>query len=115
MSRAVDRWTTSRVSRGSDCRRRLVRNHRHTGCRHANGLEFDGRKGKSEGENLALFGLPFITGMDVYIPAITPPNHPVRITSTSRTAPDQQVTVNVPNWPSSDHHVSVQLWDFDRR
>ena len=63
----------------------------------------------------ALFGLPFITGMDVYIPATTPPNDPVRITSTSRTAPDQQVTVNVPNWPSSDHHVSVQLWDFDRR
>jgi hypothetical protein len=25
---------------------------------HANGLEFDGRKGKSEAENLALFGLP---------------------------------------------------------
>ncbi|HEU5103928.1 MAG TPA: hypothetical protein VFU22_33160 [Roseiflexaceae bacterium] len=25
---------------------------------HANGLEFDGAKGKSEGENLALFGLP---------------------------------------------------------
>jgi hypothetical protein len=25
---------------------------------HANGLEFDGRRGKSEGENLALFGLP---------------------------------------------------------
>jgi hypothetical protein len=25
---------------------------------HANGLEFDGKKGKSEGENLALFGLP---------------------------------------------------------
>src|SRR6266498_4455277 len=25
---------------------------------HTNGLEFDGKKGKSEGENLALFGLP---------------------------------------------------------
>jgi hypothetical protein len=25
---------------------------------HANGLEIDGRRGKSEGENLALFGLP---------------------------------------------------------
>ncbi len=25
---------------------------------HANGLEFDGKKGKTEGENLALFGLP---------------------------------------------------------
>src|SRR5215210_1472362 len=25
---------------------------------HANGLEFDGKQGKSEGENLALFGLP---------------------------------------------------------
>lgn len=63
----------------------------------------------------ALFALPFITGMDVYVPATARHDDPVRITTTSRTAPDERVTVNVPNWPSTDHHVSVQLWDFDQR
>ena len=63
----------------------------------------------------ALFALPFITGMDVYVPASARHDDTVRITATSRTAPDRRVTVNVPNWPSTDHHVSVQLWDFDQR
>ena len=63
----------------------------------------------------ALFALPFLTGIDVAIPATTPPNDPVRITTTARTAPDRRVTVNVPNWASSEHHMTVQLWDFDGR
>jgi len=62
----------------------------------------------------ALYALPFITGMDVYVPATARHDDPVRITATSRTAPDQRVTVNVPNWPSTDDHVSVQFWDFDQ-
>lgn len=51
--------------------------------------------------------------MDVHVPAADPPDDRVRITARSRTAPATTVTVNVPNWRSTDHHVSVQLWDFD--
>jgi pimeloyl-ACP methyl ester carboxylesterase len=58
----------------------------------------------------AFFALPFITGIDVYLPAGG--RHPGRISVVVRqrggTRPD---VLNVPNWPSSDHRVSLQFDD----
>jgi hypothetical protein len=59
--------------------------------------------------NFAAF--PFITGMDVSLPATTPPNDTISVTQTPRlgTGP---VTINVPNWASNDHRSTLQFNDY---
>lgn len=58
-----------------------------------------------------LFTLPFLTGMDVFIPATDPPDRTVRIEMTARAGDGSTDVVNVPNWASSRHHISVQFPD----
>jgi pimeloyl-ACP methyl ester carboxylesterase len=60
-----------------------------------------------------IFSLPFLTGMDVFIPATTPPNATVRVAMTSRTGGGETVSVNIPNWASTTHHTSIQFRDYD--
>ena len=62
-----------------------------------------------------LFALPFITGMDVYIPAATPPNDVVSVRMTARAGDGRPEVVNVPNWASSQNHVTIQFRDFEQR
>ena len=59
-----------------------------------------------------LFGLPFITGADLYIPAATPPGDTVSLSMTARAGDGETEIVNVPNWASSQHHSSIQFRDF---
>ena len=58
------------------------------------------------------FGLPFITGMDVFIPAADPPNATISIASTPRLGGGRVELINVPNWASSQHRISVQFNDY---
>jgi len=59
----------------------------------------------------AFFSQPFITGMDVFIPA-APRNLGITfVVARSRTGGLD--VVNVPAWPSSDHRISIQINDFD--
>ncbi len=59
----------------------------------------------------AFFAQTFITGMDVYIPA-TPATFGVAFVAVkSRTGGFD--LVNVPNWPSAQHRVTIQVNDFD--
>jgi pimeloyl-ACP methyl ester carboxylesterase len=58
-----------------------------------------------------LFALPFLTGIDVFVPAAAPPDATVRFELRSRTSPTRTAVVNVPNWQSSHHHISVQFRD----
>jgi pimeloyl-ACP methyl ester carboxylesterase len=60
-----------------------------------------------------LFSLPFLTGMDVFIPATDPPDRTVEVAMTARTAGGETAVVNIPNWVSSQHHTSIQFRDFD--
>lgn len=60
-----------------------------------------------------IFSLPFLTGVDVFVPATSPPTTSVRVEMTSRTANGKTVAVNVPNWASSLHHMTVQFRDYD--
>ena len=57
--------------------------------------------------NAFYFSLPFITAMDVFIPAADPPNGVIHLESTSREG--LRATVNVPNWASSMHVTSIIL------
>jgi hypothetical protein len=57
------------------------------------------------------FSQIFITGMDVYIPAAPANGGVALVTARSRTGGVQ--AVNVPNWPSSGHRISIQFNDYD--
>jgi pimeloyl-ACP methyl ester carboxylesterase len=63
----------------------------------------------------ALFALPFITGMDVFIPATTPPDDTVSVRMTARAGDGRPEVINVPNWASSQHHSTLQFRDFEQR
>jgi pimeloyl-ACP methyl ester carboxylesterase len=55
------------------------------------------------------FAQPFITGIDVYVPA----RHTVFLTATQRGTGEFDL-LNVPAWPSPDHRVSVQFNDYSQ-
>jgi pimeloyl-ACP methyl ester carboxylesterase len=55
---------------------------------------------------------PFQNGVDVFIPGADPPNRTITVTNIprgDRTAPQ---TLNVPNWASSGHAISVVFTDY---
>lgn len=54
----------------------------------------------------------FITALDVAIPAQPNGGRPVSVVQTVRGNEDDTVEINVPNWPSSDHAITVQFRDF---
>jgi pimeloyl-ACP methyl ester carboxylesterase len=53
------------------------------------------------------FALPFITAMDVFLPAADPPTGVIHLENTSRGG--LTAAINVPNWASSEHIVSIVL------
>jgi hypothetical protein len=57
-------------------------------------------------------GLPFFTGVDIVVPASTPPNHTVALALTPRLGGGRVEHINIPNWASSNDVVSVQFRDF---
>ena len=59
------------------------------------------------------FGIPFLSAVDLFIPASSPPTGTVRVALTSRGS-GRTHRVNFPNYPSSNNTVSVQWNDFDR-
>jgi pimeloyl-ACP methyl ester carboxylesterase len=58
------------------------------------------------------FGLPFLTGIDVFIPATSPPSETISIASTPRLGGGKVEMINVPNWPSTTDRISVQFNDW---
>lgn len=75
---------------------------------------FDNR---SDGEtNLdgqaGIYGLvPFLSGIDKHVPATSPPEDTVAVTSTPRDGAGVQREFSVPNWASSGHRVSLYFPD----
>lgn len=58
-----------------------------------------------------LFSLPFLTGIDVFVAAVSPPDAAVRVETTSRTGGGGTAAVVIPNWASTGHHSTVQFRD----
>jgi len=57
--------------------------------------------------------LPFMSGLDLHIPAASPPDSTVRIELTPRGGNGAKQVINVPNWPSSQvRSISVQFRDY---
>ena len=58
------------------------------------------------------FGLPFVSAVDLFVPAASPPTGTVRVDLTSRgSGPTREVSF--PNYPSSNNTVTVQFNDFE--
>lgn len=55
--------------------------------------------------------LPFISGADLHLPAATPPDDTITVALRSRSGSGRTQVVNVPNWASSQHHISIQFRD----
>lgn len=57
-------------------------------------------------------GLPFITGNDLFLPASEHADGRIRLTLTPRGKNGALQVLNVPNWPSSEHRITVMFNDF---
>lgn len=55
---------------------------------------------------------PFQEGVDVYMPAAAPPNGTISVVSSPRGDTRNQQTLNVPNWASSGHRISLIFNDY---
>lgn len=79
---------------------------------HDDGL--DGVTDLGKGELFPFNLLTFLTAVDVSIPASADASGSVSVTEDPRGGGDNAV-LNVPNWPSSTHAVSVQFRDYSNR
>ncbi|WP_158643426.1 alpha/beta hydrolase [Ketobacter alkanivorans] len=57
-------------------------------------------------------GLPFITGNDLFIPSSDKGDDRIRLTLTPRGGNGALQVLNVPNWPSPEHRITVMFNDF---
>ncbi|MEO6083750.1 MAG: hypothetical protein ABIQ18_11670 [Umezawaea sp.] len=65
------------------------------------------------GTPLPPFGsLPFLTGVDTYLPAQPDADGSIRVTETARGSGGRSRTVAVPNWPSDRNAISLQFKDY---
>ncbi len=56
--------------------------------------------------------ISFQSGVDLYMPAIEPPDGTITFTSVPRGDTSRPQVVNVPNWPSDGHRITVTFDDF---
>ncbi|MCG7853803.1 MAG: hypothetical protein MIO92_14885, partial [Methanosarcinaceae archaeon] len=56
--------------------------------------------------------LPFFSGLDLFMPAASPPNRTIPLVLTPRGGGGATQVINVPNWASSDVRISVVFRDF---
>lgn len=59
-------------------------------------------------------GLPFIVGVDLFLDAATPPNDAIGVDLTARAGDGDTEDINVPNWASDRHHITVQFRDYEQ-
>ena len=66
--------------------------------------------------SLAPFGsIGFLTGVDNYMPSSPDASGKIAVTEQMRAPRPQTETINVPNWPSDQHTVSVYFKDYDAK
>ncbi|GAA2113788.1 lipase/acyltransferase domain-containing protein [Actinomadura alba] len=60
------------------------------------------------------FAQPFITGLDLYVPAAGRPDRPISVVSHPRGGDGHVDSLTIPSLPSNEHRISVQLDDYVR-
>ncbi|QJD60391.1 hypothetical protein HG264_16675 [Pseudomonas sp. gcc21] len=75
----------------------------------------ESRPAVTSGELLPYFpDRPFQTGVDINMPATTPPDGTITVVSTPRGNTEQQQVFNVPNWASHEHRITLSFNDFEQ-
>ena len=59
----------------------------------------------------SMAALPFLSGADLHLPATNPPSTTIRTVLTPRGGGEPNV-INVPAWPSTTNHSTIQYRDF---
>ena len=59
-------------------------------------------------------GQIFQTGVDIWMPATEPPDGTITFMSEPRGDTTRPQVVNVPNWASEDHRISIQFNDYEQ-
>ena len=62
----------------------------------------------------AWFALPFISATDLFIPAAIPPDRTIEVKMIARAGDGDVEVLNIPNWASSGHIVTLQFRDFQQ-
>ena len=60
------------------------------------------------------FSLPFISAVDLVVPATIPPDDTVRIEMVARAGDGDEEVVNIPNWATSQNIVTITFRDFQQ-
>jgi pimeloyl-ACP methyl ester carboxylesterase len=60
------------------------------------------------------FSLPFISAVDLVVPATIPPDDTVRIEMVARAGDGDDEVVNIPNWATSQNIVTITFRDFQQ-
>lgn len=58
--------------------------------------------------------LPFLTGADLFIPGAEPPDGKTSVVLTPRGGEGMTQVINLPNWASSQHRISLMFNDFNQ-
>ena len=59
--------------------------------------------------------IPFLTGVDLYIPGANPPDGRIRFVVMPRGGEGKLQVLNVPNWASTTDRITIQIRDFLQR
>jgi len=57
-------------------------------------------------------GVTFQTGVDIWMPATEPPDGKISFINEPRGDADRPQAINVPNWASDAHRISLQFNDY---
>jgi pimeloyl-ACP methyl ester carboxylesterase len=60
------------------------------------------------------FSLPFISAVDLVVPATIPPDDTVRVEMVARAGDSENEVVNIPNWATSENVVTITFRDFQQ-
>jgi pimeloyl-ACP methyl ester carboxylesterase len=60
------------------------------------------------------FSLPFISAVDLVVPATIPPDGTVRVEMVARAGDGDEEVVNIPNWATSQNIVTITFRDFQQ-
>jgi pimeloyl-ACP methyl ester carboxylesterase len=60
------------------------------------------------------FSLPFISAVDLVVPATIPPDDTIRIEMVARAGDSETEVVNIPNWATSENVVTITFRDFQQ-
>jgi pimeloyl-ACP methyl ester carboxylesterase len=60
------------------------------------------------------FSLPFISAVDLVVPATIPPDDTVRVEMVARAGDGDEEVVNIPNWATSQNIVTITFRDFQQ-